>query len=228
MINIWNIASESADIAKEIELVMYAKIGNIDGLQQAVEKIHQREIIGNMIVPGLDKPQRWRIRETNDHSYEFTIKKRVENDQGLNEFIEDNVIVTKDLWNTLRSCANKGHDKYRYVFNAENVVLKYYHKDFEDKRQAIIPKLKYEVDVYLPPSHSEPIWCKIDIELQDALQHLKENYPEIDKARVNISVSHLPFKPVNVIMSNDPDPQKQQILGQIWETQFNLNPKDLK
>ncbi len=29
-------------------------------------------------------------------------------------------------------------------------------------------------------------------------------------------------------MSNDPDPQKQQILGQVWETQFNLNPKDLK
>lgn len=228
MKDIWTLASEEASVEKEIELVMYAKIGNIDGLQQASEKIHQREIIGNMIVPGLDKPQRWRIRETNDHSYEFTVKKRVENSQGLNEFIEDNVVVSKDLWNTLKNCASKAHDKYRYVFIAENVTLNYRHKDFDDARQAVIPKLKYEVDVYLPPNSSEPKWCKIDIELQDALAYLEKNFPEIDKAKVNISVSHLPFKPVNVILSSDQDPQKQQILGQVWETQFNLKPSDLR
>ena len=228
MKDIWTLASEGASVEKEIELVMYAKIGNIDGLQQASEKIHQREIIVNMIVPGLDKPQRWRIRETNDHSYEFTIKKRVENSQGLNEFIEDNVTVNRDLWNTMRHCASKAHDKYRYVFIAENVTLSYRHKDFEDAREAVIPKLKYEVDVYLPPDSSEPKWCKIDIELQDALAYLEKNFPEIDKAKANISVSHLPFKPVNVILSSDPDPQKQQILGQVWETQFNLKPSDLR
>ena len=228
MKDIWTLVSEEASVEKEIELVIYAKIGNIDGLQQASEKIHQREIIGNMIVPGLDKPQRWRIRETNDHSYEFTIKKRVENSQGLSEFNEENVTVNRDLWNTMRHCASKAHDKYRYVFIAENVTLSYRHKDFEDAREAVIPKLKYEVDVYLPPNSSEPKWCKIDIELQDALAYLEKNFPEINKAKVNISVSHLPFKPVNVILSSDPDPQKQQILGQVWDFQFNLKPSDLR
>lgn len=228
MKNIWSLVTEETSSVKEIELVMYAKIANLDGLQQAAEKIHQREIIGNFIVPGMDKPQRWRIRETDDKSYEFTVKKRVENTNGLNEFIEENVSVTSDLWNVMKTCASKAHNKYRYVFIAENVVLNYRHKDFEDKRQAVIPKLKYEVDVYLPPNGSEPKWCKIDIELQDALEFLKENYPEIDKAKVSVAVSDLPFRPVNVILSNDPDPAKQQILGQVWETQFNLRPSDLK
>lgn len=226
--NIWNMASESVKTESEIELVIYAKISNPSGLELAVDKIHQREIIGELLVSRDEKPQRWRIRETQDSSYIFTTKKRVAGQEGLNSFIETNCPVDKNLWEALKPMAQKAHDKHRYVFIAKDVSLAYTNSDFKDKREVKIPSLKYEVDVYIPPSGEEPVWCKIDIELQDALEYLKNNYPEIEKANVNIGISHLPFKPTDAILANDPDPTKQKFLGVIWDTQFNLKPTELK
>ena len=206
---------------EETELTIFAKIGNIEGLQQATSQEAQIQITAKL---GLgDHTCRVRRSTKNDEvKYVYTFK--VENGTGSDSVAskrEHNVDVNEDFFNDFQIAADFKQDKIRYIFESEKITLSYHEND-EDK-VIDIPDIKYEVDVFKKADGQLSSWCKIDIEIDTMMQYLEHNYPEIKNVKLNIKISHLPFAPGESFLASPSDATAMSRVNDLYETEFTMS-----
>ena len=210
---------DSAGTNKEIEIVIYAEIGDFEGLRRA-DFTEEHEQLETSFIKG----QRCRCRKvTTDHKVEhfITFKIPTEGTEGAESYKEVTSFIDADFFEQFKAVAERSLKKIRYTFNSEKVELSV---DNENERKTItIPNVQYEVDVYTGKDGGIINWCKIDIEVDSVLDYLNEKFPDIDGLKLNLKVSHLPFKPTNSILSTTTNEDQQNFIHELWE-KFNLTP----
>lgn len=216
-----SIAEESNDTKqnKETEVAIYAKIGNPDGLQEANSFELQEQIEGKFA-----KGPKSRVRKTtkdNTDTYVFTFKVKSENtEEVVRANKEFNVDVDKDFFEAFKtSIAEKFVIKTRYIFNSENVELTFMQDS--EKKNIAIPNIIYEVDVYKKPDGTLSEWCKIDVEVDNILNFLDKEHPGLKDVKLNIKISHLPFKPEEAILGTTQNEKEKAFLSDLWDNEFN-------
>lgn len=200
---------------KESEVVIYAKIGDFQGLDKASKKVRHHQIESEF-----SNGQRCRVRKIEDdgkETYEYTYKLKINTEADMSVNKEFTVEVDKEFFDNFKYVGNKQVIKDRYIFNSENVELVY--MDGEDRKTISIPNVMYEVDVYEKEDGSFSEYCKIDVEVDNIINFLNKEYPELKDIKLNIKISHLPFVPENPILSTDES--KKEFLSNLWDNEFN-------
>lgn len=199
----------------ETEIVVYAKVGDFDGLEKTSTKQHHEQLETKF-----SNGQRCRMRRVNDKECLFTIKIPVSDEEGIEAHEEVTTQVDQDFYEGFRQIAEHRLLKTRYTFFSETIRLTY--GEGEDKQVIEIPDVKYEVDVYFNQQGEVCEWCKIDIEVDVILNYLNEHHPDLEQIKLNVKLSHLPFEPQEAILSTSMTEEQKDFVDQLWKEQFRL------
>lgn len=194
----------------EIELCFIAEIKNRDGLKQATD-IEHHEQWEYRIPPAEDgrKRGRIRVRATNKQdqfTYTETIKTphSQENNLGDTEYTQT---VTREFFEVWKSCfASTGQKKTRYTFVTDNVKIKVQGNELS------FPTVKFEVDIFYNKEGKPSAYAKIDVEVQEIIEHIKKNYPDVDAAKFEIDFSSLPLDIGQVYNCGTEDEQERAMI----------------
>lgn len=204
-------------MSKETELVIFCKVGNFNGLKEAIRAEEQEQL--ELPIPGKGTV---RVRKTTDKDgtrFEACVKTQ-KKQEGIADVCEETeVLVTSQYMETFRALADNLKLKTRYVFDGTKSIL---NCDGED---ISLPPVKYEVDVFKRFDGKISDWCKIDIELDDFMKALN-SLKELKGKDINliVKVTHLPFKPQNAFISGACTDEEKNIMKKLWDTEFTQNP----
>lgn len=203
----------------ETELCFYARIGDAEALENAIDIEHHEQWEYKVIVEDDDDNKEYRgkvrIRRTERDGqvkFEETIKLPVESEavtQGNHEYTVSITEEYFDAWKKL--FGDKGYKKTRYVFLSKEVMLDHHEEEIK------LPDIKYEVDVFFDQEGQRAKWCKIDIEIDDILAYLKEHHPEIEKFDTTVWLSKLPFKPEDAFSAVTDDEEQKEAIKAFWD-----------
>jgi hypothetical protein len=193
----------------ETEYAIYAKIGDMHGLESCDHKEEQVQVETKF-----ENGTRARMRYTKDfatnkESYVFTFK--IDHEDG--SVSEYNLPTDKEAFAAFRHIAEYELVKTRYVFHARNISI----SSQDNTYQVMVPDLKYEVDVYTKTDGSVCEFCKIDMEVDALYAALKEQHSDKGEYKLNIKVSHLPFKPTPIAIGQQADDHQKQIIDGLWK-----------
>ena len=205
----------------ETEVVIFAKIGNMDGLQQANSQEHQLQL-----TTSLGKQNTCRVRRTSkddavEYTYTFKLKNATEGAVVPLQH-EYNVAVTEDFFIGFKQVAEYAQDKIRYIFQSEKITLKYSEND-EDK-VIDVPDMIYEVDVFKKADGTFSEWCKIDIEIDKMMQYIDHNYPDIRDIKMSLKISHLPFEPKESFIGSENPERMDELYKNEYTTPLGTEP----
>lgn len=203
--------------ATETEIVVYARIGNPEGLEQCVrwEDHHQLE---TRFVTGHTCRVR-KVTADGKDTYLYTFKVKQDNSDGgqlVESVIEQTVEVDADFFESFMKVAERELVKRRYTFSSKNVTLNA-KRDDGGPELVEIPNIEYEVDVYTKADGERSEYCKIDIEVDNVIDHINANHKDVGEFKVNVKVSHLPFQPTDLISSHTDDEDARAQIKQIWD-----------
>lgn len=202
---------------QETEVTIFAKMDSPNGLKQAsnVEEHIQLEAkLGNQFC---------RVRKTTakgEEKYTFTFKVKDKSAEQVASAKEYNVDVDQDFFTGFSEVAESKQEKTRYHFLSKNVIL---NVEGDDNVKSIeLPEIVYEVDVFKKPNGEISEWCKIDVELDPIILFLSQNYPDIKNVKINLKVSHLPFRPVDTMLSTTENSDERAKIDQLYKTDFKV------
>lgn len=201
----------------ETEVEIYAEVTQPEGLKECTRKELQYQLEAQF-TNGMNCRVRHTVTDRNESKYVFTFKVKTKNPDGLEANREYNVDVDTDFFEGFKAVANRSLKKIRYVFHSENVEMTLVEHD--EKKIITIPNIEYEVDVYEKKDGSSSRYCKIDIEVDNIIKFLKADYPQIDKFKLNIKISHLPFGPKNAILKFSATEEQHAFIDNLWKTEF--------
>ena len=192
-------------MSKEIELAFFCEVTEPAGYAEAiaVEDHLQYEYRPPADENG-NRRGRVRIRMTKKNgivSYTQTIKTPIDKDSKLGDH-EETIEISESFFETWRKAfCSSGQKKIRYVYLAEQVVLKV------DQNSITMPKVKFQVDRFYNAEGKMSQWVKVDIEIQDIVDYLKDGEADIKNAKFDIDFSNLPLgiKRVVSMVTEDPD-----------------------
>ncbi len=175
----------------EIELCYYAEIRKPEGLEQATAvEIHEQ--YEYRLPPDTDGNRRGRIRVrkttiNNESSYLETIKTPKDPTSLLGDK-EDSAPISEPYFNAWRHTFRAdGQKKIRHDFICTDVSMKYQGNEVK------LPPVKFEVDIFIAADGRKSKWAKIDIEVQDIIKILKEQYGDVDMAKFEVNFDSLPL-----------------------------------
>lgn len=207
----------------ETEIVVYARIGDFDGLQKATRvELHEQ------METSFKNDVRCRVRSTSVKSeddaiqYTFTFKIPTATEDGFEANEEVTTTIDNDFFEGFRRVAEHRLVKTRYEFGSDKIELIYGQED--DKHIIEIPDIKYEIDVYTNPQGEVCEWCKIDIEVDNIINYLAQHHPELENIKLNVKISHLPFEPLEAILSSSMNEEQKAFVDTLWKEQFRLTP----
>lgn len=228
--------------SSETEVVVYCKVMNFDGLQQAsrVELHEQLETQfsngtrcrvrkttqGAVVAVESEEPEpvtEMLLGNSGTDAYVFTFKVPSGSEEGFDAHTEFSVPVDKDFFEGFRAVADHRLMKTRYVFASNKIILQYV--EGQDDRIIEVPNITYEVDVYLDSSGQICEWVKIDIEIDPILDHLKVHYPDLNNIKLNVKITHLPFEPADPILTLSATDDQQTFIDVLWRDHFRLAPQ---
>lgn len=211
------------NISEENEIEIYAKIGNFDGLHKANVTEKQIQITAKL---GLNdnycRVRKSTINGKDTYTYTFKVKNRSEIDSIASRH-EYTITLNDDeeFFNSFKLIADKLQTKTRYIFNSDKITINY--SDHDENKVIEIPDIKYEVDVYEKPNGELSEWCKIDIEIDKIMQFIDHNYPDLKDIKLRISISHLPFEPIQSFMKDDSNPEIMSRIHDLFEHEFSTD-----
>lgn len=212
---------------RETELTFYAKIGNFQGLEQAVSSEVQAQFSYTLPAKEGMPESRVRVRSTAKDGviqYEETIKSPIENKETKTFGCDEHTTIINEeyfeAWKKTYPCS--GVDKIRYVFLSKEVEL-----DVGDGKIVKLPEIKYEVDVFLNRQGQRSAWCKIDIEIDKLLDTLKEQHAEVKQFDTVVKLSSLPFNPQHAFSGKSEKEEERQAVDHFWDT-FSYQPGEQK
>lgn len=212
---------------KEQEAVIYAKISDRLGLEQAVSVEHQIQAqiktpVGSIRVRrtavGSQFGKRTAPTETR---YEQTTKV-IDPSTQLRTMVEDTETITERLFNQFLGVAPSYMNKTRYKFNVEKVTV-----SSQDSDTTIeVAGLVFEVDVFMKADNTISEWCKIDVEVQNLNAALKGTPFENSNVKLVLGISKLPFKPTDyVVEGEDGNEDKRKLITALYDSEFLIkNP----
>ena len=199
----------------EQEIVIYAEIGDMEGLAQAatIEQHEQAEIKTDH--------GRIRVRKTTQNgrlpTFDITSKKPVKNG-AMQTNIERTRKTNEETFNMFIDICPSFMVKTRYTFKAERLRIK------RENLAAVIETkdLAFEVDVFTKADGSISKWCKIDIETQKIAEILKANNIGVQEVKLVASISGLPFKPTNIAIDSEisEDPDLKEFVKLLYAKEF--------
>lgn len=198
----------------EREIIIYAKIGSVEGLKLATssETQQQYETRYENGVP-------CRIRTVNGKDPIYTYKIKQDDKSGLANNKEYHVAVDKDFFEGFKdSVATHWLNKQRLIFERSNVTMP---AEVDGVLKTIqLPSVDYEVDVYFKSDGTMSPWCKIELEI-DRLQEAVREYTE-NKVHIKLNVSGLAFMPQDVILMAIATEEQKAFVNRLWEEEFRL------
>jgi hypothetical protein len=212
-----NIATEDLvkHTQKEVEVVIYAKITNPEGLAEAysVEQHEQAQV----------KTSKGSVRirkittEGKEPYFEMTSKQKLQDDKAQSS-IETTKRISSDVYELFLTVCENYMSKTRYIFKAETINVK-----VGDMTAQIKAKdMNYEVDVFSRADGNQSEWCKIDLEIDNLRNLLEENNLNIEDIKLIASIGKLPFKPNHVVIDDgsDEDPDKRALITALYQNEF--------
>lgn len=212
----------------EQEVVIYAKIGNVEGLKQATKIEHHKQAqiktsVGSIRVR-YTKPQDFVQADGKEGFYDQTTKVPMAG-EGVKKMEEHPLPISEELFNQFLDVAPTYMDKTRYSFKAEKVTI----GTAESSDTLDIGDLWFEVDVFKKADGTESEWCKIDVEIQGVAEKLKGTPFENQKLNFKVSIGKLPFAPSSFVLEGGTeDPKKKALITQLYETEFLIKNPRLK
>lgn len=196
----------------ETEVIIYARIGNVTGLSSAdvVESQQQYETKYSNGIP-------CRIRTIDNRNPVYTLKIRDEKSK-LAKAEEYHQHVTQEFLEGFKYAADHWLNKRRLIFHSNNVTMG---AVIDGVAKAIVlPSVDYEVDLYYKSDGTLSPWCKIELEVDKLLEHVKEysNKP----VNLKLSVSTLPFEPMDIILMPNATEDQKAFVNNLWEKEFRL------
>lgn len=207
--------------SNETEIVVYAKIDNVEGLSKASSKEDHYQLEARF-----ESGSKSRLRQvTIDDNKEYLLTIKVKNtpkeddkEELVSESVEYTTVVDALFLKGYEQIASSSINKTRYIFISKDTALEYTKDD--EKVTVTIPEIKYEVDVFKDSEGNDTEWCKIDVEVDNILNYLKVHHPELDEIDFIVRIAHLPFHPVKpIVMSSATDEQKE-FIDNLWKTKF--------
>jgi hypothetical protein len=206
---------------QENEITIFAKVGDFEGLKQADTFEEQIQITAKLgLGENTCRVRRSVLNDEVKYVYTFKVKDRSEHD-SVTSMREHNVDVNESFYQDFKHIADYCQDKVRYIFNSEKITFSY-SVDNEDK-VIEVPDIKYEVDVFKKPDGSLSEWCKIDIEVDQLMQYVDHNYPDLKNVKLNIKISHLPFKPTDSWLKVDSDAEVMGRIDTLYQNEFTVD-----
>ena len=211
-------------LKSEAEIVVYARVGNFDGLKQADSVIEQHQL--ELYLPSKGKNRVRRSISADGEIYEATVKtpkKSLGSDESsvAMSCVEENIPATPGFFEAFKYIASKMFVKKRYCFNGEKTTVSKGDQKFD------LPPIVYEVDVYERHDGKIVEWCKIDIEVDELLKAIN-SIPELKGVDIclDIKIKDLPFVPQDafIVGSENTDAQKRLVL-KLWNEEYPHNPK---
>lgn len=203
----------------EIELCFIAEIRNREGLKEASDIEHHEQ--WEYRIPPTEegrKRGRIRVRATNKQDqfiYTETIKTPHSQENNLGD-TESTQTVTKEFFEVWKSCfASIGQKKTRYTFTAENVKIKVQGNELS------FPALKFEVDIFYNKEGKPSAYGKIDVEVQEIVEMIKKNYPDVDAAKFEIDFSVLPLD-IGKVYNCGTDNEEERALIDTYFKMFSI------
>lgn len=204
----------------ETEITIFAKIGNLEGLNQAVRKEEQIQIEAR-----LGAENHCRVRKTTkddsvEYMYTFKLRNATSNVPVASKR-EYNVVVDEAFFNGFKEAADKEQIKTRYIFESEKITLSY--KENEEDKVLDIPDVIFEVDVFKKADGTISEWCKIDIEIDQVMQFLDQNHPELKNIKMNIKITHLPFEPKDSFICSGPHDENHGRVADLYNHEYSID-----
>ncbi len=184
----------------EIELCYYCEIRKPEGLDQA-NAVEQHEQYEYRLPPAADGSRRGRIRvrrtdKNNETMYEEMIKLPMNASSTLGD-MEVPVQITEAYFKAWQQVYRvPGQKKIRHTFVSSSCEMTYQGNLIK------LPPTKFEVDIFISSAGKKSVWAKVDIEVQDIVNLLKESYEDVDAAKFEINFSALPLDIGQVIAAN--------------------------
>lgn len=207
---------EGVQSEDEQEIVIYAKIGNPEGLKSASHL--ESQVQGQLKSPTKGSI---RVRKTTDGdavSYVETIKLPAASSGIAASNKEVSKTIEQEFYSAFMQLTDVHMDKDRFTFVSESVTVSI--KTKTGDVSITLPSLKYEVDVFKNDEGGYHEWCKIDVEVQNALAYLKEHHPELGGTHFIMKISHLPFEPKEAFIWDKTDENQKQLLDKLFSEQF--------
>lgn len=181
----------------ETELVVFCKIGNMNGLNKAKGKIHMLQYETPI---GLED-RYCRIRRTEENGkvdLVFTFKLVVKSDDNSKTRIEYNNEVTEDFFEGFKKICERYNNKTRYKFIANDMLVRLNINGKEVDKN--VEEVVYEVDVFTDRNGKISEWCKIDVELDSIKKQLKNMYSDEVEADILLNLESLPIEPYSIML----------------------------
>lgn len=209
-------------VENEREIVIYVKVGDYAGLEQAFKKEEHLQAQIRTKVGYI------RIRRTKnaDGSYKYDQTTKIKNKAvKTREMREVTCDITQELFEQFLSIAESVMDKTRYCFRSEKLTVTVNEKSIDLSPDDII----YEVDVFKDKDGKVSEWCKIDIEVQKLDAKLRTVFgDEIPKLNMVVKLNQLPFKPHTFILDDEStNADKKALVTEIYEQQFLIHNEAL-
>lgn len=198
---------------REDEIVVYAKIGDFEGLKQAQSKESHEQ--WQVSAPFGKIRVRKTTKEGLESTYSMAIKTR-DSQTGVNGGSETEMDIDQTTFDSFKTISQKGMIKDRYVFPTSKITL----RSDSGKKNVQVPDLKFEVDVYPDGKGGYHEWCKIDLEINSLMQAVKEIDASVDTAKLKVSVTDLPFKPADAIESGTDNQEQKDLISQLYDKYF--------
>lgn len=197
----------------ETEITLYAKIGHVDGLTKsdAIETHLQAEM-------RLGATSKIRVRSTTNGDTEtlvFTIKESADKVSGFKSTKESNLPINKNTFDEFVNKSTNVFKKTRYTFKSDKSNAK-----LKDGTVIELPGLVYEVDVFENSAGRISDWCKIDIELDDALAYIDTLNVRSMSPSIVFNISTLPFNPQNIIDKRNANSDQLSFIDQLYANEF--------
>lgn len=205
-------------MAKETEVTLYAKIGDIQGLSKAnaVETHYQWESQSRS-----NKYSRVRLTiKGDDKTIVYTTKVKRDAIDGLHSSEECECLVNQEFLNCFKNVADQLLIKDRFEFKCDKLTLNMVNG--QEERLIELPEVVYEVDVFKTKSGEASEWCKIDIEVDTLEEYIKSKYPELGDYKLLLKVTNLPFKPSEVIFLPAATEVQKEFVQKLWSDVFVL------
>lgn len=202
---------------KEHEIVIYAKIGDVEGLSKAKSKESHEQW-------EVKTPKgRVRVRKTMkadiESTYVLTFKTK-DTEMGVSGNIEQNFDIDEKMFESFKALSDQGMIKDRYLFEVESVRV----SGTDGERDILVKNMNYEVDVFFTTDETGKKtfapWCKIDLEINPLMDEIQENHTDIGNFTLLIKAVKLPFVPSDMLLSTDQDVNTKEQISKLYDQYF--------
>lgn len=200
-----SISQEKTDTEIEKEVTFYCNVSEPEGLRESDEVIEIKDSVIKL-EKGKIRLREQYFQNEGKSDVKLTIKTPIEDESGVNTSKETSISLSEQFMESFKSIADTILEFNRYVFSSKNVTHTVVVDD--EPKTVELPSVCYEVDVY----KNNPDQAKVDIEVHDLLEAIESKVPETESgniSRLNVKLSHLPFKPTEVFDSSDLDKMKE-------------------